>query len=296
MNTKVNNDMRLIDPHIHFFALAQGKYEWLKPQHPPYWSDKSDIAHPFDETNLIKASKGHIAGFVHIEAGFDNARPWREVHYLNRHCRLPFKSVAGINLMSPDVYGHIDYLASLPSVVGLRHILDSEAVHLLSHPKVKHVFAHMSQRGLLFEAQLDLYDACAVKALLRCLELVPSLKVIVNHSGVGGLNVSNSLGLTRWQSHIRALSSVGQIGIKVSGWEMQDRHWSWSAVTPVCEFLFEHVHHQNLMLASNYPLCQWRLSYYELWQGYRRLISHLPKSSQLGLFGENAARWYQFMR
>jgi L-fuconolactonase len=285
--------MTFIDPHVHFFALEKGNYAWLKPDNPPNWPDKAAIAHCTSEQSLIRASYRKIAGFVHIEAGFDNARPWREIHYLMEHCHLPFKSIACIDLTSPGVYGHIDYLSRLPSVVGLRHILDSEATELLSHPKVKHVLRYMSERGLLFEAQFDTSNANATAALLGCIDLIPSLNVIVNHAGTNGLNLTNSNRVKGWQTNILALGNTSQVGMKLSGWEMKDRNWSLPAVNRVCQFLFEHVGHNKLMLASNYPLCQWRLPYHALWQAYQKLISQLPISSQRSLLGENASHWYK---
>ncbi|HAD88873.1 MAG TPA: amidohydrolase, partial [Alteromonas macleodii] len=81
-----------IDPHIHFFALNEGHYGWLKPANAPFWPDKKAIAKHTTEHMLYCASLGQLGGFVHIEAGYDNERPWREIAFLERHCTLPFRS------------------------------------------------------------------------------------------------------------------------------------------------------------------------------------------------------------
>ncbi len=57
-----------IDPHIHFFALNEGHYDWLKPANAPFWSDKKAIAKHTTEHMLYRASLGQLGGFVHIEA------------------------------------------------------------------------------------------------------------------------------------------------------------------------------------------------------------------------------------
>ena len=72
-----------IDPHIHFFALNEGHYGWLKPANAPFWPDKKAIAKHTTEHMLYCASLGQLGGFVHIEAGFDNERPWREIDFSN---------------------------------------------------------------------------------------------------------------------------------------------------------------------------------------------------------------------
>ena len=73
-----------IDPHVHLFALQEGDYHWLKPNNPPFWPDKDVIAKSTYEHHLRRASKGKLTGFVHIEAGFDNERPWREIDFRSK--------------------------------------------------------------------------------------------------------------------------------------------------------------------------------------------------------------------
>ena len=119
--------MNWIDPHIHFFALQHGHYDWLKPNNPPYWRDKSVIARSVYERDLFKGNHATLGGFVHIEAGFDNGQPWREVVFLEQHCVKPFRSVANIDLRSSTSLSDIDRLKRFRSVVGLRHILDDDA-------------------------------------------------------------------------------------------------------------------------------------------------------------------------
>ena len=122
--------MNWIDPHIHFFALQHGHYDWLKPNNPPYWRDKSVIARSVYERDLFKGNHATLGGFVHIEAGFDNGQPWREVVFLEQHCVKPFRSVANIDLRSSTSLSDIDRLKRFRSVVGLRHILDDDAATL----------------------------------------------------------------------------------------------------------------------------------------------------------------------
>ena len=96
--------MKIIDPHVHLFDIAQGDYHWLKPDNSPFWSDKAlinktcvegDLAFIF-ETDLksepVFSSELELvlASFVHIEAGFDNKRPWRELNNLEATCKKTF--------------------------------------------------------------------------------------------------------------------------------------------------------------------------------------------------------------
>ena len=282
-----------IDPHIHLFALGVGEYGWLRAENPPYWSDKALIAKEFTETQLNAASRGRLQGFVHIEAGFDNQRPWRELQFLTTHCKRPFRSIACIDLNTCEAHSHIDTLAAYSSVSGLRHILDDDAAHLLHTPKVRWSLAHMASRNLSFEAQFDVADSIAVKALLQTLERTPDLRIAINHTAIAPLALSSSR-FMMWKEHIRRLSETKQVMFKFSGLEMQDRQWSWQRAYLLFDALLSITSPQQVMLASNYPLSLWRMPYIKLWEGYCEMVSILPTSEQEALLKRNAHKWYGF--
>ena len=123
----------LIDAHLHLFDLVQGDYHWLKEENTPFWPNKNIICQNFNEQDLAVNPPFELGGFIHIEAGFDNIKPWREIAWLESHCQLPFKSVAAINLTlnKNDFIEQVDQLLHYQSVVGCRHILSSIACAVL---------------------------------------------------------------------------------------------------------------------------------------------------------------------
>ena len=280
-----------IDPHIHFFALSEGRYDWLKPDNAPFWPDKMVIAKLTTEHMLYRASLGRLGGFVHVEAGFDNERPWREIAFLERHCTLPFRSIGCIDLTGNHVGSHIDKLNNYRSVRGLRHILDDEAEALLRTPKVKWGLHHMASQGLSFEAQLNLADSNAVRALLTVLEQTPTLNVAINHAAIAPIEV-NSFAFKTWRQNICDLNETKQVTFKFSGLEMQDRCWQWQRASYIFEALTESIGADRIMFASNYPLCQWRMPYAALWQGFSNMITPLSEEQKAALLYGNAKQWY----
>lgn len=263
--------MNIVDGHLHFFALEAGDYHWLKPQNPPYWQDKQAIALPCDERSLT-LSRGHtLAGYVHVEAGFDNERPWREIRYLEQHAQLPFKSVASIDLTSESTLSHIETLAGFMSVAGLRHILDEQAASILTHPKTKHALKRSSEYGLSFDAQLDVGDGKAVRALLSLLEALPALSVIINHAGSALLGSAVTAAYVKqWRINMEALAQCSRVAVKLSGWEMHCRNWHRRSVQNVVVETVAIFGVSRVMLASNFPLSNWRHSYQELWLQYEK--------------------------
>lgn len=283
-----------VDPHIHLFALDKGRYDWLKPSNPPYWPDKSQIATSTTETQLRLASHNKLRGFVHVEAGFDNERPWREVEYLMQHCTIPFKSVACIDVTANSVMQHINKLASYSAVVGVRHILDDNACNILCSPKARHSLACLSKRELSFDAQFDVSNTKAVSTLLRVIEKIPALKVIVNHTAIAPLDMASRT-FQNWQQHIQLLSNTGQVAFKFSGLEMQDRNWRWQRANSVFNALVDATSGQNIMFASNYPLSLWRMPYVALWNGFKHMIERHDSALQSAWLKDNASKWYRLL-
>lgn len=281
-----------VDPHIHLFALDKGKYHWLKPNNPPFWPDKPGIAKQYDEAGLIRASQGSLRGFVHIEAGFDNERPWREVEFLNQHCAAPFSSVACIDLCANTARQHIDKLVRYNKVVGARHILDDSAASILQSPKARHSLKHLADNALSFDAQFDVSDLKSVGALLRVIEMNPSLNVIVNHAAIAPFDTA-SKAFQNWRQHVTALSETGQVAFKFSGLEMQDRTWCWQRANSIFNTLIDLTFGQNVMFASNYPLSLWRFSYSELWDGFKRMSLRYDTPLQKAWLSDTACKWYR---
>lgn len=286
-------DMKWIDPHIHLFALAHGHYAWLKHETPPFWSDKAVINQTTLEPHLYEGNRNLLAGFVHIEAGFDNHHPWREIQFLEQHCKGPFRSVANIHLTANSAQADINRLVRFHSVVGLRHILDDSAQTILRSPKALHTFKYMAQHQLSFDAQLDLTDTASVSALVKVLEQVPHLTVVVNHVGIAPSSRAN-LAYKHWQHHLRELGQHNKLAFKFSGMEMQERQWSWQYAHGVLCDVIESVPLSKLMLASNFPLCNLRMPYSELLRGYDRLLKRFDRQTAEQLRYSNAYRWYKF--
>jgi predicted TIM-barrel fold metal-dependent hydrolase len=298
---------QIIDPHLHFFELCQGHYQWLREENAPLWPDKFKLRHNFHEDSLTLNQDTELAGFVHIEAGFDNEQPWREIAWLESSCTLPFKTVASIDLtLAQDAFiDQIKQLLIYPSVVGCRHILDDHAGELLSQKKVQDNLAHLADKQLSFELQMPLSHQTAVSLLINILTELPSLRVIINHAGWPPLNThapaqnANSA-WQEWQKSLTALSQFKLCAIKCSGWEMAKRDYQTQWQHKIIKQCLNAFGDKRVMLASNFPLVLLTQDYHSLWDHYLRLNN--PLNAVLSLNGEqitaltctNAAFWYKF--
>lgn len=283
---------KIIDPHLHLFNMQQGDYAWLKPSNPPFWPDKHLISKDFQQIDLSLGSSNQLHGFVHIEAGFNNQQPWLEIDWLQQHCTFPFKSVAFADITNSTFQRHIEQLKQRTSVVGIRHILDEQAVQILSANSINQHFELLAQAELSFDAQLSLNDEQTVNKLVDLATKHNKVNIIINHGGWPLENESNDE-KKAWRDNLRKLALCENIAIKLSGWEMSNRNWQPQQVSIVLKDCIEVFSQSRVMLASNFPLCLFSMSYADLWRSYAELPEISPQCFEKITFS-NALTWYKF--
>ena len=260
--------VNIIDPHLHLFNLSRGDYHWLKTQNPPFWPDKALIQKNFTVTELNDSMRTSnqikLAGFIHIEAGFDNAQPWRELEYIESIPCQNNRTVASIDLLATPEHFRVTLqkLQQYQSLIGARHILDEQAATILANKNAQQNFAHLNEiTDFIFEVQLPLADESAINVMPLLSQTITTnsqLKFIINHAGFPPKRVPkdiNSHAWHLWQQHINELAKYPNVFIKCSGWEMTDRHYAMSWFSQVCQFCINEFSIERVMLASNFPLC-----------------------------------------
>lgn len=294
--------MKIIDPHIHLFNLKLGDYHWLKANNPPFWPDKATINKPYDENNLTLALELELAGFVHIEAGFNNEKPWRELSSLEKTCNKPLRTIAAIDLTATNfVFKNcLEKVASYQSFAGVRHILDEQALDLLTNKQVLdnfnalNDFAKKTSQKIIFEVQLQLIANEATDALCRVITDNQNIKFIVNHAGFPPIDIQ-AIEWSHWQSNLLKLSVFPHVAIKCSGWEMGNRNYQSTWLNEVLIEVFNIFGSKRIMLASNFPLCLFSQNNYQAyWQTITtsKFFQALTEQEKNALCYHNALRWY----
>lgn len=298
--------MKIIDPHIHLFDINQGDYYWLKPDNPPFWVDKSLINRNFNECDLQLASPNALSGFVHIEAGFNNVEPQREIQWLESTLTTPFRSIAylDITLSSSLFLKAINQLSAYKSVVGIRYILDDNASDLFNNAQALTNLSSLADYGLLFEAQLSLSNTSTVNALSHFLNNQNQLNVIINHAGITSdasiknANTSTStksstIAETTWLGAIKTLAAFNHCAIKCSGWELSNRNYTQQTQINVINTCLKYFGENRVMLASNFPLVIFSQSYNDYWKNLAE-CDQWNNEIKHKIFYQNSYCWYGF--
>ena len=345
--------INIIAPHLHLFDRTLGDYHWLKTENPPFWPDKEIIQRDFSITDLMDNSAPNrainLSGFVHIEAGFDNDSPWRELAYIEGLAieglateSLGIESISGDSLANDNLkplklrtVAAIDLLASPAqfnstlqklqqhsSLIGVRHILDEQALFILSNQNAQDNLAQLNafnlntfnintlnlnkSTGFIFELQLPLAAEVSNKFMPLLKQTIANnsqLSFIINHAGFPPTDI-NSSAWHQWQSNITELAKYSNVFVKCSGMEMVDRQYKMSWFSTVTSFCISEFSLERVMLASNFPLCLLgdkvgnelsKQSYQGYWQDILEstLIKQCSEKEKSALLYDNALKIYQ---
>ena len=276
--------MKFIDPHIHFIDPAVADYAWLSATNPPFWPNKAHIQLPALPEQLQTDAPLSLAGLVHIEAGFDNLRSWREIEWLERLHTPILRAVGCVDLLDENYFHQVDTLCRYGSCTGVRDILDDEADTKINRAGMSK-FEMLANKGLIFEAQLNLLNEAGVQALCRLAQQVKELRIVINHVG---LNMDAG---TPWQKSLEALSDCDNICVKWSGLEMSSTWLPHREQIRGLSFVREQFGDLRVMLASNFPVLQMAMSYQQYWSEWAQLLE--PHEFEL-LAYQNAKSCYGF--
>ncbi|KZN29610.1 hypothetical protein N480_07750 [Pseudoalteromonas luteoviolacea S2607] len=277
--------MNIIDPHLHFFDLVKGDYAWLK-DNPPNWPNIEKIRQNHLPDALCSSAQFKLSACVHVEAGFDNHEPRRELDWLAEVLpTLPYKAVAyaPIDAEKAVFCDKLDALSDA-SLIAIRDITEgSDATRLLSKNVADNI-ALLHQRGCHFEAQFELVNLPIVQRLFDIYSTLPNATLVINHAGFMARSQS-------WQNALDTLASLKNCVIKFSGHEMLN--------SPMCPkeqlaVLLDSFGEDRIMLASNHPVCLILRSFEQQWQHYFEVVSATAPSVWRKLSFDNAQRVYRF--
>ena len=283
--------MKIIDPHVHLINLKEGQYHWLKNDHPPFIHHKEKLRRSFTEEELSLTPDFTLAGFVHIEAGFDNEKPWREIKWLESHCRThAFKSMAFADLTN-NFTNTMQRLEHCQSVIGIRNILNERSMKILLKTEIKEHLHFLAENHLLFEIGVDITSKRSVNILCRLMESINKLSIIIDHAALGA-------SLSVWHENIKLLSQYPQCTLKCSGWEMDKQAVGDSVAFQQASIqkLLGLFGENRLMLASNFPVCLVNSTIRQQWEKYYNLCINgtLTKKQWYKMSFQNAQKIFCF--
>ncbi|MDK2594965.1 amidohydrolase family protein [Pseudoalteromonas obscura] len=277
--------MKIIDPHLHFFDLEKGQYQWLK-HNPPAWNNIEQIKQNHLPSDLQDMSSVSVAACVHVEAGFDNSNPINELQWLESVVPpLPYKAVAYAKIDNPpELFNAALKKLHHPSLAAIRDITEGEDAERLLSPNVIRNIQHLSELGLHFEAQFEVHNSAVSEHLFEIHQTHKNSRLVINHAGFMTCR-------DNWQDNIEKLAKLNNCFIKFSGQELLDAPMNPQQQLDV---LLTQFGPTRVMLASNHPVCLIEHDYQRQWAHYYELVQQIDPTLWQALSFDNAKRIYGF--
>ena len=199
--------MTAVDTHVHIWDPRLLDYPWLR--------GAGALDAPFLPADYPSASAERVV-FVQADCAppqaLDEAR-W--VAGLAPEWPQLAGIVAGADLRSAELEQHLDSLGEIGLVVGVRHLLQGEAIERLSEPALRRGLGALAARGLTFDACIQHPQ---LGALIDLLDEVPALQVVLDHLGKPPVEegIAGDAG-RQWSNGIRRLAEREGTFVKLSG-------------------------------------------------------------------------------
>ncbi|WJG10351.1 amidohydrolase family protein [Aliiglaciecola sp. LCG003] len=285
----------IIDPHIHLFDLEKGEYTWLKTQ---FWQDKANISQSFCDSSLIVKSPLSLVGYVHIEAGFNNPKPWLEIANIEQRRTLPVRTIGSLDLtLSSNDFKHsLKEQLQYDSCVGFRHIFNEQTIDILSHRNAKKNLADLNRLKCNFELQITVFSPTTIEKVIKVFAFYSDIKLVLNHAGFAPIqaeNLTQASEYSLWQNAMRRLAEGTNAHVKCSGWEMTNANYTQNHLIQPLTFLKSVYGQSRVMFASNFPLCLLTMDYQTYWTTVIQVAQHVGLSPKV-VCHDNAFKLYKF--
>jgi L-fuconolactonase len=233
-----------IDAHQHFWRYTAADYGWIDK---PLASLRRDFL-PVDAAIAMQA-----AGFTHCIA-VQARQTLAETEWLlalaDEH---PFIAgvVGWVDLQSIDVAEQLERFRGHPTLVGVRHVVQSEPDGFLSRPEFRRGISTIEHFGLAYDI---LVYARQLPSAIDFATAFPGVRFVLDHLGKPEIR---SGGFDGWRRDLDRLAARPNVMAKLSGLVTEAR---WNAWTPAAlrayiDAAMDAFGADRLMIGSDWPVC-----------------------------------------
>jgi predicted TIM-barrel fold metal-dependent hydrolase len=293
-------DLEIIDAHHHLCDFSQS-YPWLVGPVEPFRYHGDD--RPLRRSSLLSDSLADTQGFKmvgcgHIENGA--AAPLWEADWIQGvHASngLPSVQVAKASLSDPAVLPYLEQLAAIPTVRGVRDILnwhpDPRYTHtarpdLLTDPAWLKGFSHLAPLGLSFDLQVfpDQLDQAARLAADH-----PETLIVLDHAGMPIQR--DPAALRHWRKGMQLMANQPNVVTKISALGTNDHSWTTKSIRPIVLETIDVFGPNRTMFGSNFPVDSLYSSFSTLYTAFDEMTGPMSTHERHELFAETARRTYR---
>ena len=271
-----------IDSHVHFWKYNKAEFPWIDGNMKILQKDYL----PLDLELTLK--RNNVNGCIAVQAAPAEVETRFLAELANTHSII--KGVVGwTDLKADNVEKKLSELKEYPSIVGIRHIVQSEPDDFLYDEKFRAGISLLKKFGYTYD--LLIYPK-QLKATVDFVRAFPEQSFILDHCAKP--DVKNKE-MEEWRKGITDLAMFPNVSCKLSGLitETRWKEWSPSDFYPYLDVVFESFGIERLMWGSDWPVMllsgiyvQWK----SLLEKY--MENYFPEEKE-AVFGMNALKIYR---
>jgi predicted TIM-barrel fold metal-dependent hydrolase len=276
--------MPLVDTHQHLWDLQQFPYSWC--------AGIPALNRSFlpDDYRAAAAGTG-ITKAVFVECDVDEPHLLAEARHVQQLAEtwpLIAGIVAGVRPGQDGFVGHLQQLAHLPKVRGVRRVLHTQPDELSQSSRFIDDIRRLPDFGFSFDLCVLARQLPVAIALVQA---CPQVTFILDHCGVPDVKSGN---LDPWRSHIRALADLPNVSCKLSGLvAYANASWTMVDLQPWVAHVLASFGPDRVVWGGDWPVCTLGASLSRWVEATRQLTAHLTPDDQARLFHRNAERLYR---
>lgn len=295
----------VVDAHHHLCNLRNSSYPWLEgPSVARYHGNDRPLRRDYlvsdylRDTAELEALDAQLVGSVHIENGA--ADPLAEanwVHGIIASHAVPSVQVAKVDLTHVAAADQIIQLAAIPSMRGVRDILNWHPDPLYTHrdrndlmasPDWRRGFAELVATGLSFDLQVfptQLGEAAGLAADF------PDTSIVLDHAGMPIDRTDD--GLHYWRTGMRRVAERPNTTVKISALGTNDHSWTRDSIRRIVLETIEVFGPERTMFGSNFPVDGLYSTFGDLYAAFFDITSGCTDQERSQLFGGTARKFYR---
>lgn len=277
--------MYLVDTHQHLWDLDRFPYTWC--------AGNATLNRSFRLSDYVAAAAGiDIAKTIFMECDVDEPHALAEaqsIQALADHAPLIHGIVASGRPERDGFRQHLDALAQLPRVRGVRRILHTQPDELSE----SRLFAENLR--LLPEYNYT-FDLCVLaRQLPKAIALVqqcPRVSFILDHCGVPDVK---GRAFEPWRTDMAELARLPNVACKISGLVAyaDPQHWTVADLRPWVEHVLEQFGWERVVWGGDWPVCTLSSPLARWVAALRELTAGATEAQRAALFHQNAERIYR---
>jgi predicted TIM-barrel fold metal-dependent hydrolase len=298
-------DLDVIDAHHHLCHLSAASYPWLSgPPVVRYHGDDLPLRRDYliddyrADAAALDALGARLVGSVHVENGAADPR-WesRWIDAVIADNDIPSVQVAKVDLAAPTARKQLAAHAALPSVRGVRDILNWHRDPVLTHrdradlitdPAWLTGFGALRDFGLSFDLQVFPAQLGQAASLAADHGDIP---VVLDHAGMPIDRDPDAL--DRWKRDLAAVAAEPNTTVKISALGTNDHDWTVDSIRRIVLDTIDVFGPARCMFASNFPVDGLYSTFGELFAAFDTITAGFAPTERADLFAGTARRFYR---